>query len=315
VAQEYDEIVEVSIDQQTTALAEPSFSIAAVVALFDEAGISGWVADQRHAYYALDSEMADAGFPVDHIARVKFNAVISQSPNRVEKVLVGREDSLDASMSETLNAIANEQPEFYDVHYTLERKGVVSVAKDFVANSQISFDIVTGGSTLVTVPAFSSSSTNATTYATIKTQIEATLVGSTVTVDDVARTIEIEAVDKAILGVTMSVTGGGSQEATFDIDFEAGNTVNIDVTLGSGSNEDTVIPTIAVPFDSDNATTYAAIETAVELAIAGSIVTVDAGARTVVISMPSQDRLEAVYLVFGGGSQAVATYVTLSPTT
>jgi hypothetical protein len=315
MAQEYDEIVEVQVDQQTTALAEPSFSIAAIVALFDEADIPGWAADQRAKYYATDSEMGDDGFPVDHIARVKFRALVAQSPRRVEKVLIGREDAGDTSITETLNAIADEQPEFYDLHYTLERDGIFTIAPGVSPDASYTFTIETGGLTTVTTAPVPFDTDSATTYTAFKAAIEAALPGSTVTTDSVAGTLEINATGKNIVGVTMEVTGGASETTVFDIDFEAGNSIAIDIAFGSGSAADTVLPTVTVPFNTDNATTYGDIETAIESALTGSVVTVDSVGLSVNTSLATADRVSLTYVVTGGTNQAVPTNTAVSPAT
>jgi hypothetical protein len=312
MTKELNEIVEVVIDQQTAALTEPAFNTPAIVALFDEAGISGWSADQRAKFYGSDSEMELDGFPADHVLRVALNSFLRQSPRTVDRVLIGREDSGDANMAAALNAIADEQPDFYDLHYTFDRSGVLTMDKDFVSDNSIAITITTSGAT-VEVPAVDFDTDNATTYAAIKAAIEAALTGYTVTVDAGAKTISIAATGKAIKNVTVAVTGGAVNQAEFDADFVASNSIAINLRYGSGSSSDTVVPEITVPFDTDNATTYANIETAIEAAIAGSVVVVDAVARTVTIAIPTADRITSVYTVTGGASQAVATYSELSP--
>lgn len=85
---------------------------------------------------------------------------------------------------------------------------------------------------------------------------------------------------------------------TFDIDFVTGN--NIDFTING-----TAVTT--VPFNTDNATTYADIETQIEADITNSSVTVNATARTVVVEILNGGVTSASVVVTGGASQAVGT--------
>lgn len=313
--QELQEIVEVTVDQQTTTLAEPSFSIPAIVALFDEADFSGWTSGQRHKFYATDAEMSDDGIPADHIVRVAFNKLIGQSPTRVEKVLVGREDSADSTIADTMNAIADEQPEFFMVSYKVARGGKFTFAADLVANNVLDFIIETGGDKITEIPTVVFNTDMATTLGDIKNTIEANVPGASVTVDVPSKSFEITIKGTSIASMAVSITGGASEVATFDVDFVTGNEVSSVITL----NGATVLDLVVTPFDTDHATTIGNLAAAIGAAlttagVTGVVSTADAVARTVTVSGANIDTLSIVHTVTGGAAQPVATYATISPT-
>jgi hypothetical protein len=86
---------------------------------------------------------------------------------------------------------------------------------------------------------------------------------------------------------------------TFDTDFVTSNSIVVTVN-GTAVT--------AVPFDTDNATTYSNLETQIETDIAGSSVTVDAVARTVVVVLETPGGVSTISaVVTGGASQPVGT--------
>lgn len=315
MATEYDEIVEVTVDQQTTALAEPSFSIPAVISEFDEAIITGWIVGQRAKYYASTAEMVTDGFPADHMAVVALGAFMSQTPKTVEKVLIGREDTADANIDATMTAITGEQPEFYDTHYKYEQSSLALFDLEFVADNSIIISILTSGGVLTAIPAVPFNTDNSTTYDDIKAAIELAIADATVTVDEAAKTVLVEITGRQVLSITSVVTGGAITLAEMTGDFITGNSIAINVIYGTLGNPDVVVPEVIVPFDTDDATTYANIKTDLEAAIAGSVVDVDDVANDFTITMALQDRITITVLVTGGVSQVTATYTVNSPAT
>ena len=89
-----------------------------------------------------------------------------------------------------------------------------------------------------------------------------------------------------------------SATVSFDIDFVTGN--NIDFVING-----TAVTT--VPFNIDNATTYANLKTQIETDITDSVVTVDDIARTVIIEIESGQVNTTTVSVTGGATQAVGT--------
>lgn len=307
--QELQEIVEVTVDQQTTTLAGPSFSIPAIISLFSESDFTGWTTGQRAKYYATDTEMADDGIPVDHVVRVAFNRQIGQTPTRVEKVLIGREDATDSTLGDTMNAIADQQPEFFMAAYKVARTGKFTFVADLVVDNSIELAIVTGGNRVNEIPAVDFDTDMTTTLTAMKTAIEATIPGATVTVDGPGRSLELVIVGVSIAAMSATIKGGASEIATFNTEFVTDNVILVEATVNGAA-----VDPISVGYENNNADTYEFLRDEINAKIQGVTAVHDAVALTMVCTGQDLDSLTVRYTVTGGAAQPTATYSTISPT-
>lgn len=313
MAQEFQEVVEVIVDQQTTSLSEPAFGIPSLVAEFDEADISGWDADQRAKYYALDTEMAADGFPEGHVLREALKAMVGQSPNRVEKVLVGRADSADATGAVTMNAIADEQPEFFDFHYKVSHEATIVFDANFIVDNEINMTVDAGG-VLITIPEVLFDTDHGTTFDALVAAIQFELPTATIVESIPGRSIEISVPGVSIKGITAVVTQGAQVVVAISEDFVTDNIIKSSVKYGAGTAADVTVAVADVPFITDNDTTMAAWATAVEAAIATATAT---GAfNSLQVAIPEADRVSIVsYSVTGGATKpTIASQSLVSPT-
>ena len=164
------------------------------------------------------------------------------------------------------------------VETTEKYQVTVTYSGDFAISNLINFNV--NGN--VTVVGFDTD--NATTYDNLKTALESMLPDATVVVDAVAHTVVIT--DMIFTTVTSTVTGGVAPTAgvvfltnqvstvTYSGDFVEYDTVNFDI------NSLSITP---VSFDTDNATTYTNLKTAIETIVPTATVIIDDVAKTVVI--------------------------------
>ena len=106
------DIVEVNITRQTTSVAVAAFNVPLILSQF--ATNKTTTAFTRARVYGSVAEMASDGWASTDAVYKIANAIFSQNPS-VNKIVVGRKDSGDASIDAALNAIANENNDWYGV--------------------------------------------------------------------------------------------------------------------------------------------------------------------------------------------------------
>lgn len=106
------DIVEVNITRQTTSVAVAAFNVPLILSQF--ATNKTTTAFTRARVYGSVAEMArDEWTSSDAVYKIA-NAIFSQNPS-VNKIVVGRKDSNDATIDAALNAIANENNDWYGI--------------------------------------------------------------------------------------------------------------------------------------------------------------------------------------------------------
>lgn len=106
------DIVEVNITRQTTSVAVAAFNVPLILSQFATSKTT--TTFTRARVYGSVAEMASDGWASTDAVYKIANAIFSQNPS-VNKIVVGRKDSGDASIDAALNAIANENNDWYGV--------------------------------------------------------------------------------------------------------------------------------------------------------------------------------------------------------
>ena len=107
-----NDIVEVNITRQTTSVAVAAFNVPLILSQF--ATNKTTTAFTRARVYGSVAEMASDGWTSTDAVYKIANAIFSQNPS-VNKIVVGRKDSNDATIDAALNAIANENNDWYGI--------------------------------------------------------------------------------------------------------------------------------------------------------------------------------------------------------
>lgn len=107
-----NDIVEVNITRQTTSVAVAAFNVPLILSQF--ATNKTTTAFTRARVYGSVAEMASDGWTSSDAVYKIANAIFSQNPS-VNKIVVGRKDSNDATIDAALNAIANENNDWYGI--------------------------------------------------------------------------------------------------------------------------------------------------------------------------------------------------------
>lgn len=106
------DIVEVNITRQTTSVAVAAFNVPLILSQFATSKTT--TTFTRARVYGSVAEMASDGWASTDAVYKIANDIFSQNPS-VNKIVVGRKDSGDASIDAALNAIANENNDWYGV--------------------------------------------------------------------------------------------------------------------------------------------------------------------------------------------------------
>lgn len=106
------DIVEVNITRQTTSVAVAAFNVPLILSQF--ATNKTTTAFTRARVYGSVAEMVSDGWTSSDAVYKIANAIFSQNPS-VNKIVVGRKDSNDATVDAALNAIANENNDWYGI--------------------------------------------------------------------------------------------------------------------------------------------------------------------------------------------------------
>lgn len=202
-----DNIVQVTISRETTAVAQASFDVFGIIAEFNTSKTT--VEFERYREYASLTEMIEDNWETTDEVYIAANKVFSQNP-KVEKIMVGRKDSGDASWAEALTAIQSASQDWYVFCIIASHSATVVFDSDFVASNAI--DITINGTSVTTV---NFDTDQATTMAAIAAQIESDITGSTATVDPSDtdhRTLIVEVFgESGIDSMSVTVTLGASQ--------------------------------------------------------------------------------------------------------
>ena len=109
------DIVNVNITRETTSVAVAAFNVPLILSTFATSKTSKTTtAFTRARSYSSIAEMADDGWGSSDAVYKMANAIFSQNPS-VSRVIVGRADSGDTDVAASLNAIQNENNEWYGV--------------------------------------------------------------------------------------------------------------------------------------------------------------------------------------------------------
>jgi len=198
-----DNIISISITRETQSVTQQGFGTFGIIAEFSTSKTT--VTFDRSRTYASLSEMATDGWAVGDEVYDAAALVFSQNP-KISNILVGRKDSGDASWSAALEEVQDSSTEWYTFIIIASQASTTTFDADFITSNSIDFTI---NETAVTTVPFNTD--NATTYADIKTQIEADIANSTVSIDAVARTVIVEIFGEQVSTVSVTVTGGASQ--------------------------------------------------------------------------------------------------------
>lgn len=107
-----NDIVEVNITRQTTSVAVAAFNVPLILSQFATSKTT--TVFTRARVYGSVAEMASDGWASTDAVYKIANAIFSQNPS-VNKIVVGRKDSNDATIDAALNAIANENNDWYGI--------------------------------------------------------------------------------------------------------------------------------------------------------------------------------------------------------
>lgn len=208
-----DDIVDITISRQTQSVEKANFGVIAVIAQFPASKTT--TAFVRNRYYGSLTEMVTDGWATTDAVYKAVEAIFQQNP-RIERVMVGRKDSTDATWTAALAAIKIAENQWYAFLLVDEQTVKVVFSADFVASNSIVFTI--NG---VAVSAVAFSTDQATTMGLLETEIETDISGSAVTIDPADtsnRTLLISLPNTGIQSCSVAITGGASQP-TADIDF------------------------------------------------------------------------------------------------
>lgn len=202
---ELNDFVEVVISRETQAIAVSSFGTLAIVSEFATSKTT--TTFDRYREYSSLTEMTDDGWLTTDKEYLAATIIFSQSP-KVDKILIGRIDPDDATLTAGLNAIQAAVADWYCWIYIATATGKIVFDADLVTSNEI--DIVVNGTAVTTV---TFNTDHDTTMDDIVTQIEADITNSSVTLDatDVNnRTLLVE-VFGGVSTLTAAVTLGASQ--------------------------------------------------------------------------------------------------------
>lgn len=201
-----NKIVDITISRETQAVSVTSFGTLAIISEFPTDKTTTTFG--RYRYYASLLEMvADGWSSSDEEYKAAVKA-FSQNPV-VDKIMIGRVDSGDASLSDALDVIQGETQDWYALIIIVTKTGKIVFDADLITGNNV--DIVVNGTAVTTVPF---NTDHDTTMDDIIAQIETDIPNSSASLDtgDVDnRTILIEVFETGVTTLTAVVTGGVSQ--------------------------------------------------------------------------------------------------------
>ena len=205
-------IVDVTISRETQTVSQAGFGTPAIISQFTTAKtVTTFV---RHRFYASLTEMSTDGWGATDLEYKAAQVMFAQNP-KPASIMIGRWDSGDANLTAALNAIQIANQDWYAMILIATKTAEVTVDIDFVTGNSIVFTI--NGTAVTAVPW---STDQQTTMGALKTQIEADIANSTVTVGGSPyRTMTIVIDDETPSSITVVTTGGATQPvATFGYD-------------------------------------------------------------------------------------------------
>ena len=108
----YKDIVNINITRQTTSVSVAAFNVPLILSTF-ASGASGTPSTfTRTKSYGSVKALEDDGWSTTGAVYKMANAIFSQNPT-VNRIVVGRADSGDASVAASLNAICDEENSWY----------------------------------------------------------------------------------------------------------------------------------------------------------------------------------------------------------
>lgn len=302
-----DRIVNITISRDTQTASRASFGIPAILSEFTTGKTT--LAFVRHRFYASLTEMLADGWLVSNPEHKAAQILFNQSP-KVEKVMIGRRDATDTTWAVAAAEIQKANDDWYTSMIIAHDELKFTFDADFVASNSIVFTI---NGTAVTAVPFNTS--QILTMGDIKTQIEADITNSAVTLstdDPDDRTLTVKVDGKTPTG-SVIVTLGASQpvasvtvsttKVVFSADFVASNSIVFTIN-GTAVT--------AVPFNTTHAQTMTDLKSQIETDITDCVVTIDdsdANTRTLLIDI-DKDISSVAVAVTGGASQPTSTITT-----
>lgn len=202
-----DRIVDVQISRETQSVTRAAFGIHGILTEFNTDKTT--VAFGRFREYVDLDALSDDGWGVYDPVYRAAQKVFSQNP-KIEKVMVGRRDSGDASWADALAAIQAASQDWYTFDIVDGTSNLVTFAADFVTGNSI---VATVNGVVVTAVPWNTN--QQTTMGDLETQIEADVTGATVTVGGAPyRTMTIEIANNGAnehVVASFAITGGASQ--------------------------------------------------------------------------------------------------------
>lgn len=304
---ELNDIVIVNISRETTAISQAGFGVIAIISEFSTTKTT--TVFDRYRYYASLAEMTSDGWGVYDPEYKAAQIIFSQSP-KVPRIMIGRIDSGDASISAGLDQIQIAQQDWYGVNAIGSKETKVIFDADLITGNLIDFTI--NGEVVTQVP-FNTS--HAQTMSDIKTQIEADITNSSAIIDTDdpdGRTLLIK-VEGKLASVEVVVTAGASQAGSvitnsttkieFDADFVSGNSIVFTIDG---------LAITAVPWNTSQVQTMDDLKAQIETDLSTAIATIDASdgnTRTLLIDV--NEKVAAVSVAITGGiSQPEETITT-----
>lgn len=223
---ELDRIVSVTISRDTQTVSRAGFGIPAIISEFSTAKTN--TVFDRHRFYASIQEETDDGWLSTDREYKASQIIFSQNP-KVERLMIGRKDTGDASWTDALAAIKVANDDWYTFGIIATKTMKIVFDADFVASNLI--DITLNGTVVTQVPF---NTDQATTMSDLESQIETDVTNSAVTVV-APRTLLITITDNTPFVNSLTVTGGASQ-TTWTISFDETG-INDDYKLAAAWSE------------------------------------------------------------------------------
>lgn len=213
-----DQIVHTTVTRTSAVASLPGFGVPAVFAQF-AAGTKGFAASglgSRAKFYSTRAALlADGWLATDSVYLWAASAFL-QSPT-VDKIMVGRIDSGDASVAASGDAIRADQDDFYGIEVVGNRSLKFSLSTALTTGN-----IVASSINGVAVANVTYATSHAATMAAWKAAIETAVPGSTATVSGNDMTVVL--VGKNMDAATFSVSGGTAVTATISYILDATKT-------------------------------------------------------------------------------------------
>ena len=197
-----NDIVDIAISRETSTVTRAGFGTPGIIAEFATSKTTT-VFERTRTYSSLAEMVAD-GWDVYDPVYSAAQKIFAQNPS-VSNIMVGREDSGDASLDASLSAIENESSDWYVFGYVKATSNLVTFDADFVASNSIVATVngVSAGAVVFT--------TNMeTTMGALKTAMDL-LTGVNVTVGTTPFRTMTVTVDGKRVDVSFAITLGASQ--------------------------------------------------------------------------------------------------------